>query len=303
MSNQLIDEITKINVQKQASSQEATRHAETQLSATNIQETIVHAFQIAINYLEGHVGKQEIVNLPETIGTPDIAEAVSAINHMHQTLKTHENTDVSEIVSVMREVLDQAKAIPKEHPELPDQQFVDYTDLLKDIEKTLQQITDAVKAQETTVEAPQVHVPAPNVHVDAPDLSSLETAQKAVVAAVKGITIPEPASNKEIEKLIRKTNSLLNEFLETPHGGGGGGGGLATPYQDEAGNPLFPQLRDGALPVTTDVAYDYTGMTNQDANGNYQTIQFKDGGAAGNVVKTLSLTYDSSNNVTSITRT
>ena len=51
-----------------------------------------------------------------------------------------------------------------------------------------------------------------------------------------------------------------------------------------------------------DQSYDYVGFTNADANGNYQTITFKSGGSAGTTARTLTLAYDTSSNVTSITR-
>lgn len=42
---------------------------------------------------------------------------------------------------------------------------------------------------------------------------------------------------------------------------------------------------------------DYMAQSNADANGNYQTITYKTGGAAGTTVKTITLTFDSSGNV------
>jgi hypothetical protein len=46
--------------------------------------------------------------------------------------------------------------------------------------------------------------------------------------------------------------------------------------------------------------YDETTFTNADGNGNYQTITYK---LAGNTVRTLNLTFDANNNVTSIAKT
>jgi len=51
-----------------------------------------------------------------------------------------------------------------------------------------------------------------------------------------------------------------------------------------------------------DLAFDYVGFSNADGNGNYQTIAFNTGGAGGTTVRTLALTYDGNNNVTTITR-
>ena len=51
-----------------------------------------------------------------------------------------------------------------------------------------------------------------------------------------------------------------------------------------------------------DMAYDYIGFSNPDGNGNYQTLSFNTGGSGGTTVRTLTLAFDGSNNVTAITR-
>ena len=55
------------------------------------------------------------------------------------------------------------------------------------------------------------------------------------------------------------------------------------------------------LPLV-DTPYDYVAFTDADGNGNYQTITFKSGGSGGTTQRTLSLTFDSSNNATTIAR-
>jgi hypothetical protein len=59
-------------------------------------------------------------------------------------------------------------------------------------------------------------------------------------------------------------------------------------------------LEPGSRPFEQGVQYDYTGFSNPDGNGNYQTISYKEGGAGGTTVRTLSLAYDANSNVTSI---
>lgn len=258
--NQIIDDITKINQKRQAADVSATRHTESQLSAIQIQETILQAFQYAINYLDGHVGRTEVVNHPDSISTPDVDRVVRALHPIYEVLKTHENTDVEPIVTVMQSVLAEVKQIPKEHPDMPEQQVIDYTERFQKLEKCLDAVQSAIKAQKLHVEAPQVNVAAPKVQVDAPDLKPLQKGQDAAVAAIKGIRIPEPASTAPVEKLIKRTNTLLQDLLESLPGGGGSGG-LATPYT-ENGLPVFPELRNGAIPVTGPVLterFDYSG--------------------------------------------
>jgi hypothetical protein len=59
----------------------------------------------------------------------------------------------------------------------------------------------------------------------------------------------------------------------------------------------------GRVPLPlVDIPYDYQEFSNADVNGNYQTITFKQGGSSGATVRTLTLAYDASNNVTSISR-
>ena len=61
------------------------------------------------------------------------------------------------------------------------------------------------------------------------------------------------------------------------------------------------QAQAAPIPLIDD-PFDYVGWSNPDVNGNYQLAQFKQGGAAGTVVRTLSFTYDGSSNITSIAR-
>lgn len=51
-----------------------------------------------------------------------------------------------------------------------------------------------------------------------------------------------------------------------------------------------------------DMAFDYIGFSNPDANDNYQTIIFNVGGSGGTTQRTLNLTYDANSNVTSVAR-
>lgn len=70
---------------------------------------------------------------------------------------------------------------------------------------------------------------------------------------------------------------------------------------------VIGRVNQGTSPwVTTagiiDKLFDYISFTNADANGNYQTLDFKTGGAGGTTQRTLTLTYDANSKVTSITR-
>ena len=177
----------------------------------------------------------------------------------------------------MQAVLDEAKLIPKELPQLKDiviPEGVDYSNQFEAMIGAVESLEEAVKAQETTVQAPVVNVDAPVVKVDAPDLKPLEKASQKLLDAIKGIVIPAQIQT-DITPLLKeqkKTNKLLEEMPI----GGGGGGGLTVPYE----------LIDGAVPVTSggvaafqvndieDAATSYFGFTKTD--GEYMIKEVTD---------------------------
>lgn len=229
-----------------------------------IQNTIISATASLISYLEGHTTKAEVVNQLSEIGTPDVFKVVDALNALHNTLKTHENTDLTEITKVMQDLLNEAKQIPKELPEEKEQPFVDYTKQFSSLVSAVQAVEKVIKQQKLVAEAPVVNVPEAIVHVDKPDFDPLQNSIRDVVDAVQGIVIPEyQTDNKNVEKLLTKANKLLIQILDKPvKSGGGSGGGRATPYQDISGIPAFVTLKDGNIPIIDAVytqRYDYSG--------------------------------------------
>lgn len=251
-----IQRITQINEQNAFKAAEDAKHYEVVDSNHQTQEVILKSFSSLIDYLDNKVTKTEVINQLETISTPDVAYVVSALNGMHETLQAHENTDLSEITAVMREVLAEAKAIPKEKVDItiPEQEFVDYSDRFTSLESAINAITEAVKDIETTVEAPVVNVPETKVNVDAPDLKPLSKGLDAVEKAVKSLVFPEyKTDNAEVEKLLQKTNKTLAEILDKPTGGSSGGGGRTTPYATADGNAAFVTLSSqGAIPTSAE---------------------------------------------------
>lgn len=229
------------------------RHNELLLDNNKTQEVIVRSFSSLVKYLDGKVTKTEVVNQLKEIGTPDVQDVVKAVDSLHETLKTHENTDLTEVTDILKSVLEEAKQIPKELPTQEKIELKDYSSQLTSLETTIKNVEKAIKAQKLSVEAPVVNLPETVVNVEKPDLkpleSSIATSSKDVVKAVKGIKIPELNTNP-VEKLLKKTNKLLEELPELmPRGGGGGGSSwIAT---NTAGTPIPIQLSpDGSLPVT-----------------------------------------------------
>lgn len=228
------------------------QHDENQIANIRLQETVVKSFEYLIGYLEDRVSKTVIVNQLREIGTPDALEVVKAVDSLHNTLKTHENTDLSELTGIMQSILDETKQIPKENVEIPEEQAIDYSEQLESLEDAIKAIETAVKEQKLNVEAPVVNVPETQVNVDAPDLKPLtkEITDK-FTKAIKGIVFPEYKVDTSIlEKEQKKQTKLLKEIVDKPVGGGGGGGGSSWTYVNSEGIPVPPTLTaSGAVPV------------------------------------------------------
>lgn len=77
----------------------------------------------------------------------------------------------------------------------------------------------------------------------------------------------------------------------------GSKGAVAVELVDPSGNQIA--IQSGLITQ----AYDYVLLSNYDAGGNVGTIVFKSGGAAGTIVGTLTLTYDASGNLLTVTKT
>ncbi len=225
----------------------------------SLETTVVTSFKALLRYLDGKTTKTEVVNQLKEIGTPDALKVVEAVNGLHETLKTHKNTDLSEVTTILRDVLAHVSEIPKEHPETPEQREDVKVTNLNDLGKYFEKLEFAVNAvaekeipaPQVNVEAPNVKVDAPIVKVDAPDFATLLKPLKDVVQAVKNIAIPAQikTDTSKIEKKLDKSNELLEKISEKSMGGGGGGG-HGTPYVDSTGKHAYVELDNGAIPIT-----------------------------------------------------
>ena len=246
-------DLSKLKAINDAKAEQATssqRHNEVLNSAIHTQNTVLSAVESLIRYIEGHTTKTQVVNQLTHIGTPDALKVVQSVNQLHETLKTHKNTDLTEVTKVMSSILDEAKKIPKELPKLEQQEQQDYTKQFSNLVEAVKAVEKVVKEQDLVVHPPVVNVPETNVHVDPPDLKPLQSSIKDVVTAIKKIVIPEyKTDNKAVEKLLKDSNKLLKDILDKPVSSGGGGGGRATPYQDSNGIPAFVTINGGAIPT------------------------------------------------------
>lgn len=233
--------LRQVQDQKQQQAKEAMQESRNSIANLGLQETIVRTAKMVVDYMDGKVTKTAVINQIEGYATSqDSKEITTALGSLHETLKKHENVDITPLTEVMNNVLKEVKGIPKDHAETEEQKFVDYTEQFSELSKLIGKVESAVQAQETNVEAPVVNVDAPVVKVDAPDLKPLTKDLKAIEGAIKKIVIPAqiPTDTTKIEKELKASNKLLKEIRDTPGGGGGGSSSIA------------PFLVNGALPVS-----------------------------------------------------
>lgn len=252
--------------EKQLAAQNASiKHEETQLSMIQLQETVVKSFATLVDYLDSRVSRTEVINQLKEIGTPDALEVVKAVNNLDATIKERKEVDLTEVTSVLRDVLNEAKQIPKTLPEAPEQKFVDYSEQLADLKQIVENVVEAIKAQKTTVEAPVVNVPETVVNLPETDLKPLEEGLKDVKGAVESITIPE-TDVKGVESRLDKSNKLLKQIVEKPIGGGGGGGS-SWPAINPAGNAAPLNVSEtGALEITGSITASASTLADYSVN-------------------------------------
>lgn len=256
-----IKRLAEVYQSQETNALENKKHTENQLASIQMQETIVKSFESLVRYLDNRVSKTTVVNQLKEIGTPDALKVAQSVESLHETIKTHKNTDLTEITSIMSELLSEAKKLPKENPEIPEQKFVDYTKQLTGLEKAVKAVERVVKEQKLIAEAPIINVPETNVNVEAPDLQPLQESIKDVVGAVESIVIPEyKTDNKSVEELLKKSNKLLKGLLEKPVASGGGGSTWVS--VNTSGTPVPIELEsDGSVPVTVVAGGSGGGLT------------------------------------------
>lgn len=254
------DRLKAINEQKASQVSQEVQTTKTELANLQLQETIVQVAKSVVEFMQGNISRTQVLNQIEDFTTrEDASNLIESINRLHDTIKTHENVDLSEITGVMQGVLDEVKLIPKEHPEEKEEQFVDYTEQISNLTETVNAVKAAIEAQETTVEAPVVNVEAPVVKVDAPDLKPLtKEVNEAFTKAINSIVFPEyKVDLSTVEEEQRKQTQLLRDIRDTPSGGDSGGSGSIAPF-----------LVDGALPVVDGGSVSYEGRNDTTSDTN-----------------------------------
>lgn len=288
-----------INAQRVDEELEATRHQEDIAHVDGVSQTVLSATSSLIQYLEGHTTKTEVVNQLTSISTPDVDGVIKALEVLDTTIRDRPQADLSGVIQLMQELVNEARQLPKQLPDAPIiPQPIDYSQQLGGLKDAIQAVERVVQAQKLVAEAPVVNVPETNVHVDAPDLQPLQQGFKDIVKAVSSIVIPEyKTDNTAVEKLLKDTNSLLDRILKKPVSGGGGGGGSSWTAIGSNGLPAPLKVDDAGGLVTASVGlftkgYDYIAVDYPTATTEVYTTRV--GGSGGALQETVTVTYTDS---------
>lgn len=248
------------------------RHTDLLDSNSQTQEVIIRTVSSLVDYLSSRIDKVEVVNQLKSIGTPDVAYVVDALNSLHDTIKTHENTDLTEITSVMKGVLEEVAKIPKSHPEpieLPEHEEVDYTDRFKALEKTVVAVEKAIKSLDLNVAAPIVNVPQTKVDVAAPNYAPVFDGLTEVKNAVEELVFPDNAKHiQELGKKLDTSNKILEKILDRPVGGTSGGGATYIPLANDnvrVSEPFYATRIDDTTPNTIYIGKASVGASSSDS--------------------------------------
>lgn len=224
------------------------QHTQQLNQITQLEKSVLTALSQLVKYLDGHTTKTEIVNQLKEIGTPDALKVVSAVNELHSTLKTHKNTDLSEVSTLLKKILaEQSK--PAKEIKFPEQKDTVKVSNLEEISVDNSDVVKAIKGIKLNVESPKVDVKAPIINVET-DLKPVQTALLDVLSAIKDIKIPETPKTdlSKVEKNTTEANKLLQKIVDKRSGGGGGGSGAA--FINPAGNLVHPTLDTfGSVPT------------------------------------------------------
>lgn len=220
-----------------------------QLSA--LEDTVVKAFSVLIQFMDGKTTKTEVVNQLKSISTPDFDKIVKAIIEADKDKLTKK--DLVTIENHLAKSARELSLIPKSHAKFEQRESVKVTNL-SDIKHDN---SDIIKALEKLDIKPVVEVKAPIVNVEKTDTKPLEDLTRDVLKATianKPFKIPDfpeiPQTDmSKVEKKLDESNKHLKAIVDKPVGGGGGGGN-GSPYVDSTGKMVYVELVGGAVPIT-----------------------------------------------------
>ena len=207
-------------------------------------------------------------------------EIIEILSELKDTIAS-EHDDVTINISSLDKLIDKIDGFASSNVELTkaiksQPKTVDIAGL-DDIRNELIKVADEIKVsvEFTKAQAKEVALPA---EVRVANLDEINLAQTQAIFSAKFPYKPSDGGGNTAIQLVRSPHGTDALPVSNPDGSNIGGG-------------LIPD------------SYDYISIPSYDANSNPLTVVYKKGGAAGSTVATLTLTYDGSGNVSTVTRT
>lgn len=168
-----------------------TRHDQVVEGLDRVQKSVIGAGLHQIKALEVHKPEVTVLNHPDSIKTPDVAQVVEAIKQLITVEQNRKTTDLKPIIkqlvriAPLLEELPSKINIPEAKEEVQVTNFDELTVILEDILTSLKASAEQ--------EAKEVVIPAPVVTINEKevDLTPLQADLQDIRAAVDNIKIPE----------------------------------------------------------------------------------------------------------------
>jgi hypothetical protein len=243
----------------------------------------------------------------------------------------------AKVIRLIEEISNDLQVIQQKEKKALDQALLDKIDKLTEVtgltEKS-QDIIQAIRDIKLVVPAPQVSVAPPEVKVNVEPTKvtippiRVPQASSPTVIVPDEVTVRKPSWLPSLSPLVDALNEIKTfianikiprsakepiavrlsdgEKFYRAGGGIGGGGGAIFPFAKSDGNVKQALVDDAGVQqvrslngiVTEEHDFVSLGWT----GSNLTSVIYRINGAGGDVVATLSLTYDGSNNLTSVTK-
>lgn len=236
--------------QEESQAQELEQYKQRTAQLTAIEDTVVKAFSVLIQFMDGKTTKTEVTNQLKSISTPDVDKVVQAVSKLDKDILSNK-LDLKPVVDALNGMKRELGLIPKSHPKQVEQREDVKVTNLDEIKLDTSEVVSAIKALKLDVKAPIIN----EKEVDLTPLKNVMLDLLKAVNAQKPVVIPEfpeiPKTDlSKVETKLDTSNKLLKEITEKKFGSSSGGGGNGTPYVDNTGRASYVELVGGAVPIT-----------------------------------------------------
>jgi hypothetical protein len=235
--------------EEQSNKDSVKQYADRTAQLNDLEDTVVKAFNVLIQFMDGKTTKTEVTNQLKSISTPDVDKVVQAVSKLDKDILSNK-LDLTPVIQALNGMKRELGLIPKSHPKAIEQKDSITVTNLSEVKLDTTEVVSAIKALKLDVKAPIIN----EKDVDLKPLQSIMLDLLKVAQSQKPTVIPAfPTIPKtdlsNLEKKADESNKLLKEITEKRFGGGGGGG-HSTPYVDETGKSVYLELDGGAVPIT-----------------------------------------------------